>query len=29
VCELAQPLFGLKRGIRTFNKPASALLRPD
>ena len=28
ICELAQPLFGLKRGVRTFNKPAAALLRP-
>jgi len=28
VCEVAQPLFGLKSGIRTFNKPAATLLRP-
>jgi cytosine deaminase len=29
ICELAQPIFGLKRGVRTFNKPAAALLRPQ
>jgi cytosine deaminase len=29
ICELAQPIFGLKRGLRTFNKPAAALLRPQ
>ncbi|MCP9627907.1 amidohydrolase family protein [Rhodopseudomonas palustris] len=25
VCEIAQPLFGLKRGLRTFDKPAAML----
>jgi cytosine deaminase len=29
VCEIAQPLFGLKRGVRTFIKPAASLLRPS
>jgi cytosine deaminase len=28
VCEVAQPLFGLKKGIRTFIKPAASLLKP-
>jgi cytosine deaminase len=28
VCEIAQPLFGLKKGIRTFVKPAATLLKP-
>lgn len=28
VCEVAQPLFGLKRGVRTFSKPAASLHRP-
>lgn len=28
VCEIAQPLFGLKRGVRTFTKPAASLHRP-
>jgi len=28
VCEIAQPLFGLKKGIRTFVKPAASLLKP-
>ncbi|MFC0238934.1 amidohydrolase family protein [Rhodopseudomonas telluris] len=29
VCEIAQPLFGLKRGIRTFDKPAAMLHKPN
>jgi cytosine deaminase len=29
VCEIAQPLFGLKRGVRTFIKPAASLLKPN
>jgi cytosine deaminase len=29
VCEVAQPLFGLKRGVRTFIKPAASLLKPN
>ncbi|MET0222407.1 MAG: amidohydrolase family protein [Tardiphaga sp.] len=29
VCEVAQPLFGLKRGVRTFIKPAASLLKPS
>jgi cytosine deaminase len=29
VCEIAQPLFGLKRGVRTFDKPAATLHRPN
>jgi cytosine deaminase len=28
VCEIAPPLFGLKRGVRTFTKPAASLHRP-
>jgi cytosine/creatinine deaminase len=28
VCEIAQPLFGLKRGVRTFTRPAASLHRP-
>jgi cytosine deaminase len=28
VCEVAQPLFGLKRGVRTFSRPAASLHRP-
>jgi cytosine deaminase len=28
ICEIAQPLFGLKHGIRTFDRPAATLLRP-
>ena len=28
VCEVAQPLFGLKRGVRTFTRPAATLHRP-
>jgi cytosine deaminase len=28
VCEIAQPLFGFKNGIRTFIKPAASLLKP-
>ena len=28
VCEVAQPLFGLKRGVRTFERPAASLHRP-
>jgi cytosine deaminase len=28
VCEIAQPLFGLKRGVRTFTKPAASLHKP-
>jgi cytosine deaminase len=28
VCEIAQPLFGLKRGVRTFTKPPALLHRP-
>jgi cytosine deaminase len=28
VCEIAHPLFGLKRGVRTFDKPAAILHRP-
>lgn len=29
VCEIAPPLFGLKRGVRTFIKPAASLLKPS
>lgn len=29
VCEIAQPLFGLKRGVRTFDKPAAMLHKPN
>lgn len=29
LAELAQPLFGLKRGKRTFSRPAATLHRPD
>jgi cytosine deaminase len=29
VCEIAQPLFGLKRGVRTFDKPAAILHKPN
>jgi cytosine deaminase len=29
VCEIAQPLFGFKRGVRTFIKPAASLLKPN
>lgn len=29
VCEVAQPLFGLKRGVRTFDRPAASLIRPS
>lgn len=29
VCEIAQPLFGLKRGVRTFDKPAAMLHKPS
>ncbi|ABD06790.1 Amidohydrolase [Rhodopseudomonas palustris HaA2] len=29
VCEIAQPLFGLKRGLRTFDKPAAILHKPN
>jgi cytosine deaminase len=28
VCEIAQPLFGFKNGIRTFIRPAASLLKP-
>ncbi|QUS38322.1 amidohydrolase [Tardiphaga alba] len=28
VCEIAQPFFGFKRGVRTFVKPAASLLKP-
>ncbi|CAN5389491.1 amidohydrolase family protein [soil metagenome] len=28
VCEIAQPLFGLKRGVRTFTRPAASLHTP-
>ena len=28
VCEVAQPLFGLKRGVRTFTRPAAFLHTP-
>jgi cytosine deaminase len=28
VCELAQPLFGLKKGRRTFDRPEAVLHRP-
>ena len=28
VCEIAQPLFGLKRGARTFTKPPASLHKP-
>lgn len=28
VCEIAQPMFGLKRGVRTFVRPAPSLLKP-
>lgn len=28
VCEIAQPLFGFKKGIRTFIRPAASLLKP-
>jgi cytosine deaminase len=29
VCEIAQPLFGLKRGVRTFTRPAALLHTPS
>jgi cytosine deaminase len=29
VAELAQPIFGVKRGRRSFTRPASILHRPD
>ena len=29
VCEIAQPLFGFKSGIRTFIRPAASLLKPS
>lgn len=28
VCEIAQPIFGFKKGIRTFVRPAASLLKP-
>ena len=28
VCEIAQPLFGFKKGIRTFVRPAASVLKP-